>query len=60
MKNEFIKEIEILKQTQPEMRIDLKNQISHLEKTEQSLTNKIYQMENRIIRLEDKVEELDH
>lgn len=55
-----MKEKEILKETQAEMRMQLKNSMSQFETTGKHLINRMNEVENRISRLNNKVEELDH
>lgn len=60
LKLEFSKEIEILNRSQVEMKIELKNSITQLKTSTESVTSKTDQIENTIPGPEDKVEKLDN
>lgn len=59
LKMEFNQDIETLKRTQDEMNMELKNPIVQLQKSKESFTSRINQVEDRISCLEDKIENLD-
>lgn len=50
---------ETLKKARSELKVDLKNSISQFKNSEESLTSGIYQVEERVSRIEIKVEDLD-
>ena len=59
LRTEFNKEIEILKRTQDEMKMELKNPTTYLDNSKGSLTGRMNQAEDRISGLENKVDDLD-
>lgn len=58
-KMEFYKEIETLKSTQAEMKLELKHPTIQLENSKENITCRMDQVENRIPGLKDKAEYLE-
>lgn len=50
LKTEFSKEVDTLKRTHNEMKIELKNQITELENSQESLISRMSQSEDRNIK----------
>lgn len=56
MKTKFSKKTEILKKTQSEMKMKLKNSITQIQNSGENLTSRMDQVEDRILGIQDKKE----